>query len=73
VINHVKFQENIYICSAKGFIEMTGNSSRKHMSNNIIDFSYLKLLFYITTLLERNISYFGYLGISSCQSSESQH
>jgi len=33
--NHARFQENISICSTiqtvKGFIRMTGNSSRKHM------------------------------------------
>jgi len=50
--NHVRFQENIFICSAiqtvQCFIRMTGNSSRKYMRNDIVDFSYLKL-FYITT------------------------
>ena len=49
--NHVRFQENISICSAiqsvKGFIKMTGNSSKKYMLNDIVNFSYLKF-FYIT-------------------------
>jgi len=44
--NHARFQEKISICSAiytvKGFITMTGNSSSKHMSNDIVDFSCLK-------------------------------
>jgi len=44
--NHVRFQEKISICSTiqtvKGFIRMTGNSSRKHMRKDIVDFSCLK-------------------------------
>ena len=59
VRNHAKFQENISICSAiqtiKGFIKMMGNSSRKHMRNDIVDFTYLKF-FYITTRRQKEIS-----------------
>jgi len=55
--NHVKFQENIYICSViqivKGLIRMTGNSSKKHMNDDIIDF-YLKF-FYIAAHCKKEI------------------
>ena len=57
--NHARFQENISICSAiqtvKGFIRVTGSSSRKHMHNDTVDFSYLKV-FYIITCLRKEIS-----------------
>ena len=57
--NHVRFHENISICSTiqtiKDFIKMTGNSSRKHMCNDIVHFSYLKF-FYITTCSRKEIS-----------------
>jgi len=58
--NQARFQENISICSAiqtiKGFIRMTNNFSKKHMRNDIIDFSYLN-----HALSERDLSYLGYL------------
>jgi len=57
--NHVRFQENISIFSAtqtvKGFTIMTGNSSRKNMHNDIIEFYYLKF-FYVTTRRQKEIS-----------------
>jgi len=57
--NHARFQENISIYSTiqtvKGSIKMASNSSRKHMRNDIVDFSYLKVL-YITTHCRKEIS-----------------
>jgi len=41
--------------TVKGFIRMTGNSSRKRMHNVIVDFSYLKF-FYITTRVRKEIT-----------------
>jgi len=50
--NHARFQENISICSAiqtiKGFIRMKGNYSKKHMHNDIVNFSCLKFFCMIT-------------------------
>jgi len=60
VRNHAKFQENISICLAiqtvKGFIRVMGNSSRKHIRNDITNFSYLKFFFYIITCRWKEIS-----------------
>jgi len=71
------FKKNISICSAihivKGFIRMTGNSSKKHIPNHIVDFSYLKFFLYHHASSERDLSYLGYLEILSYQLGEGQH
>ena len=57
--NHARFQKNISICSAihtiKGFIRMTSNASRKHMRNDIVNFSCLNF-FYITMRCQKETS-----------------
>jgi len=59
MINPIRFQENISICSAihsvKGFIRMRGSSFRKHKRNDIVDFSHSKL-FYIIACCQKEIS-----------------
>jgi len=57
--NHVGFQEKISIYltieTVKGFIKITGNSFRKHMCNDIVDFSCL-IFFYITMRCQKETS-----------------